>query len=57
LRADKTIVLTIAKAKKNYPEKLRLVEFYDDQNDVILVFLPNNFEVSALEVAYLYKNW
>jgi hypothetical protein len=56
LRADKTILLTVPKSKKLYPEKLRLVEFYDSKNDELLVFLTNNFEVSALEVAYLYQN-
>ncbi|MDR2562688.1 MAG: IS4 family transposase, partial [Prevotellaceae bacterium] len=56
LRSDKTVLLTVKKSKKLYPEKLRLVEFYDAQNDESLVFLTNNFEVSSLEVAYLYKN-
>jgi IS4 transposase len=56
LRTDKTVILKVVKSKKLYPEKLRLVEFYDSQNDELLVFLTNNFEVSALEVAYLYKN-
>ncbi len=56
LRADKNIVLTVLKSKKLYPEKLRLVEFYDNKNDELLVFLTNNFEVSSLEVAYLYQN-
>ena len=56
LRTDKTVLLTIAKSKKLYPEKLRLVEFYDEINDELLVFLTNNFDVSALEVANLYKN-
>lgn len=56
LRADKTVLLTVAKSRKLYPEQLRLVEFYDDQNNESLVFLTNNFDISALEVAYLYKN-
>ena len=56
LRADKTILLTVAKSKKLYPEKLRLVEYYDAEKDLPLVFLSNNFEVSALEIAKLYKN-
>jgi hypothetical protein len=55
LRTDKTVVLTIPKSKNLYPETLRLVEFYDSKNDEILVFLTNNFEVSALEVARLYQ--
>jgi FOG: Transposase and inactivated derivatives len=56
LRADKTVMLSGYKSKKLYPEKLRLVEFYDEEADNYLVFLTNNFEVSAMEVAYLYKN-
>jgi hypothetical protein len=56
LRADKTIMLTVYRSKKLYPEKLRLIEFYDCENDTLLVFLSNNFEVSALEIANLYKN-
>ena len=56
LRADKTVCLTIVKSKKLYPKKLRLVEFYDKINDELLVFLTNNFDVSALEVANLYRN-
>ena len=56
LRTDKTVVLTVASSKKLYPEKLRLVEYYDTEKDWLLVFLSNNFEVSALEIARLYKN-
>jgi len=33
-----------------------LVEFYDQTNNELLVFLTNNFEISALEVALLYQN-
>ena len=56
LRTDETIMLTVYKSKQLYPEKLRLVEFYDCENDILLVFLTNNFEVSAIDVARLYKN-
>ena len=56
LRSDKMIILTGIKSKKLYPDKLRPVEFYDVENDELPVFLTNNFEVSALEVANLYKN-
>ena len=56
LRTDKTAVLTVKKSKKLYPDKLRLVEYYDEEKDLLLVFLSNNFEVSALEIARLYKN-
>lgn len=56
LRSDKTIKLEGYKSKQLYPEALRLVEFYDQEKDITLVFLTNNFEVSALEIAYLYRN-
>lgn len=56
LRSDRTIVLTVAKSKRLYPDQLRLVEYYDTEKDLLLVFLSNNFEVSALEIARLYKN-
>lgn len=56
LRADKTIELTIAKSKKLYPKKLRLIEYYDSEKDNYLVFMTNNFEVSALQVSDIYKN-
>jgi hypothetical protein len=56
LRGDKTIKLSGHKSKKLYPEILRMVEYYDEDKDVLLVFLTNNLEVSALEVARLYRN-
>ena len=51
LRSDKTIKLKGPKSKRLYPEKLRMVEYYDDEKDMVFVFLTNNFEVSALEIA------
>jgi len=56
LRSDKTVLLTVAKSKKRYPEKLRLVEFYDQENNELLTFLTNNFDITAFEVTTLYKN-
>jgi len=56
LKGDKTIVLNGPKSKKLYPEQLRLVEYFDDEKDSELVFLTNNFGVSALETARLYRN-
>jgi hypothetical protein len=53
LRGDKTIVLNGYKSKKLYPEQLRLMEYYDEEKDAKLVFLTNNFDVSALEVTRL----
>jgi len=56
LRSDKTVRLAGPKSKRLYPESLRLVEYYDDEKDIELVFLTNNFEASALEIARLYRN-
>lgn len=56
LRSDKTIKLEGYKSKQLYPETLRLIEYYDDEKEIVLVFLTNNFEVSALEIAHLYRN-
>ncbi len=56
LRSDRTIKLKGPKSKRLYPEELRMVEYYDDEKDMIFVFLTNNFEVSSLEIARLYRN-
>ena len=56
LRSDKTIKLEGYKSKQLYPEFLRMVEYYDEEKDIMLVFLTNNFEVSANEIAHLYRN-
>lgn len=40
---------------KDYPKKLRKVKFVDKENGKILVFLTNNFELSANDIALLYK--
>lgn len=41
---------------KEYPDKLRRVKFYDEQTHRTFVFLTNNMELSAPEIALLYKN-
>jgi Transposase DDE domain/Domain of unknown function (DUF4372) len=38
-----------------YPEHLRRIKYYDRENDIELVFLTNNFETNAAEIAALYK--
>lgn len=53
---DQTIKLSGFYVSKDYPEKMRRIKFYDLQTDRILVFLTNNFELSALEIALLYKH-
>ena len=53
---DSVIQLTDINSAKKYPEKLRLVKFYDEEQDREFAFLTNAFHLSALEVANLYKN-
>lgn len=55
LRCDQTIVLTGFYAKKDYPDKLRRVVFFDAEREKRLVFLTNNFVLPALTIASLYK--
>jgi len=55
LRCDQTIRLTTKKSAKAYPGKLRRVKYFDKDQKKTYVFLTNNFEISALEVALLYK--
>jgi len=56
LKCDQSIRLTTFKMTKDYPEHLRRVKFYDKEQDKTYVFLTNNFEISAVEVAMLYKH-
>lgn len=56
LISDQTIVLTGVKSAKLYPIPLRIVVYRDMEKDILLSFITNNFELSALDVAYIYKN-
>ena len=55
LRCDQTISLTGFYSAKGYPDKLRRIKFYDDEHDIRLTFLTNNFTLPALTIAQLYK--
>jgi len=55
LKCDQTIFLTGINSSKYYPEKLRRVRFYDSGNKNYLTFLSNNFILSPLTIAQLYK--
>ena len=56
IRADFTIQLTTPKSRKLYPEPIRMVVYYDKETDNEVVFITNNFEISALEIANLYRH-
>ena len=42
-------------SKKDYPDKLRRIKYYDVEHNKNLVFLTNNFDLQAKEIALLYK--
>lgn len=55
LRCDQTIQLTGVKTAQHYPDLLRRVKFYDAETKNTYVFLTNNFILTALQIADLYK--
>ncbi len=55
LQCDQIIVLHSFYPKKEYPEKLRRIRFYDKELDRRLIFLTNNFSLPALTITQLYK--
>lgn len=58
LRCDQTIRLTSPRSDNAYPELLRRVRIYDEENQVTIVLLTNQFDVPALVIAELYrKRW
>jgi hypothetical protein len=42
-------------SKKDYPDKLRKIKYYDKERKKNLVFLTNNTNLKATEIAMLYK--
>jgi len=55
LRCDQTIVLTGAHSTTDYPEPLRRIGYVDLDTGKRFVFLTNDFTLSALDIALLYK--
>ena len=55
LRSDQTIILRGPKTSKLYPLPLRRITYFDEETHTRFVFLTNNFTLSALTIALLYK--
>jgi len=53
---DQDIVLTGRYTRRDYPGQLRRIEFRDAVRNRTLIFLTNNFELSATHIALLYKS-
>ena len=56
LRSDHTVVLSAASSRKHYPDPLRRVHYFDQEQDRHLRFLSNNFDLPALIICKLYKS-
>lgn len=56
VKCDQTVKLNNFYSQKDYPEKLRRIKYYDAETDNEFDFITNNFHVSALQIALLYKH-
>ena len=55
VRYDQTVVPTGFYTKKDYPEKLRRIKYFDAEKGRSFVFLTNQFILPALTIAELYR--
>ena len=56
VKYDQIGVFAAPRSHSRYPEKIRRIKYYDSETEVEFVFLTNNFELTATEIADLYKN-
>jgi len=52
---DQVVALKGFYAKKDYPEKLRRIRYFDATTQKSFVFLTNNFTLTAVTITKLYK--
>jgi hypothetical protein len=55
VQSDQIGVLEVYYSKKDYPDKLRRIKYYDAERKKVLVFITNNMGLKATEIAMLYK--
>jgi len=55
VNCDQTVVPTGFYSKKDYPEKLRRIKYYDAEKGRSFVFLTNQFLLPAVTIAELYR--
>ena len=55
VKCDQTVVPTGFYSKKDYPEKLRRVKYFDAEKGRSFVFLTNQFTLPALTITELYR--
>jgi hypothetical protein len=55
VRSDQTMILSSFESASVYPDALRRVSYFDAETNKCLSFLANNFTLSALTIAQIYK--
>lgn len=53
---DQIGMLEVYQSKKDYPNKIRRIKYYDKELNRNFVFITNNMDLEAFEIALLYKN-
>lgn len=56
VQCDQVVRLKNLDSKKDYPDKLRRIRYFDAEKKKRLVFLTNNFELPAEKIAQLYRS-
>jgi transposase len=56
VKYDQTVILTGFYSKKDYPEKLRRIKYFDVEKGRSFVFLTNQFTLPPLTIAELYRH-
>ena len=56
IKSDQEIVLKSELSRSKYPNRLRRISFYDEEQNRKLVFLTNNFTLAPVTIANLYKS-
>ena len=54
--ADQLVMLTGHKSSRLYPKQLRMVQYRDAETNEKLTFISNNMDISALDIANIYRN-
>lgn len=55
IRCDQLVTLANPIPRRGYPERLRRISYFDSKSQKRLVFITNNFRLSALTIAELYR--
>jgi len=54
--ADQLVMLTGHKSSRLYPKPLRIMQYRDAETNEELTFISNNMDISALDIANIYRN-